>query len=155
MPGSRSDCARSALPVDPVVVRRRLRAMERSLRILRSLRARGRDAFLTDEIVQDRAERHAQLLAQACADIALHILAGTGTAAPETYAEALSALAAGAVIPGPLGARLAEAVRLRNILVHGYLDIDHGRLFDELDWIESTEEFALAVEHWLEQNVDH
>ena len=29
---------------DPVVVRRRLRAMERSLRTLRSLRARGRDA---------------------------------------------------------------------------------------------------------------
>ena len=155
MPGSRSDCARNALPVDPVVVRRRLRAMERSLRILRSLRARGREAFLSDEVVQDRGERHAQLLAQACADIALHILAGTGTATPETYAEALSALAAAAVIPGPLGARLAQAVRLRNILVHGYLDIDHGRLFDELDWIESTEEFALAVEHWLEQNVDH
>jgi len=155
MPGSRSDCARNALPVDPVVVRRRLRAMERSLRILRSLRARGRDAFLSDEVVQDRAERHAQLLAQACADIALHILAGTGTAAPETYAEALSALAADAVIPGSLGARLAQAVRLRNILVHGYLDIDHGRLFDELDWIESTEEFAAAIEHWLEQNADH
>jgi uncharacterized protein YutE (UPF0331/DUF86 family) len=152
MPGSRRDCARSALPVDPVLVRRRLRAMERSLR---TLRARGRDAFLSDEVVQDRAERHAQLLAQACADIALHILAGTGTAAPETYAEALSALAADAVIPSPLAACLAQAVRLRNILVHGYLDIDHGRLFDELDWIESTEEFAAAIEHWLEQNVDH
>ena len=129
--------------------------MERSLRILRSLRARGRDAFLSDEVVQDRGEWHAQLLAQACAGIALHILAGTGTAVPETYAEALSALAADAVIPGPLGARLAQAVRLRNILVHGYLDIDHGRLFDELDWIESTEEFAAAIKHWLEQNVDH
>src|SRR6266849_7093746 len=151
MRGSRSACAGNALPVDPVVVRRRLRAIERSLRILRSLRARGRDAFLSDEIVQDRAERHAQLLAQACADIALHILAGTGTAAPETYAEALSALAADAVIPGLLGTRLAPAIRLRNILVHGYLDIDHGRLFDELDWIESTEEFAAAIEHWLDQ----
>src|SRR5712692_11727629 len=112
MPGSQSDCARNALPVDPVVVRRRLRALERSLRILRSLRARGRDAFLSDEIVQDRAERHAQLLAQACADIALHILAGTGTAAPETYAEALRALARAGVIPAPLGARLGEPVRL-------------------------------------------
>ena len=87
-------------------------------------------------------------------DIALHILAGTGTAAPETYAEALSALAADAVIPGSLGARLSQAVRLRNILVHGYLDIDHGRLFDELEWIESTEEFAAAIEQWLERNVD-
>ena len=154
MPGSRTDCARGALPVDPVVVRRRLRAVERSLRILRTLRSRGRDAFVSDEVVQDRAERHAQLLAQACADIALHILAGTGSAAPETYSEALSALAGEGVIPAPVGARLGEAVRLRNILVHGYLDIDHGRLFDELDWIENTEEFAAAIEHWLEQNVD-
>jgi uncharacterized protein YutE (UPF0331/DUF86 family) len=68
----------------------------------------------------------------------LHILAGTGSAAPETYSEALSALAAAGVIPARLGARLAGAVRLRNILVHGYLDIDHGRLFDELDWIEQN-----------------
>jgi uncharacterized protein YutE (UPF0331/DUF86 family) len=124
------------------------------LRVLRALRARGRDAFVTDEVVQDRAERHAQLLGQACADIALHILAGTGAAAPETYAETLGALAAAGVIPPRLGARLAGAVRLRNILVHGYLDIDHGRLFDELDWIEQTEEFAAAVESWLERNID-
>ncbi len=109
---------------------------------------------LSDEVVQDRAERHAQLLAQACAAIALHILAGTGSAAPETYAEALSALATAGVISAPLGARLADAVRLRNILVHGYLDIDHGRLFDELDWIERTEEFAATIESWLERNVD-
>jgi uncharacterized protein YutE (UPF0331/DUF86 family) len=142
------------LPVDPVVVRRRLRAIERSLRVLRALRALGREAFLSDEVVQDRAERHAQLLAQACADIALHILAGTGSAAPESYAEALSALAAAGVIAAPLGARLADAVRLRNVLVHGYLDIDHGRLFDELGWIEQTEEFAAAIEDWLERNAD-
>jgi uncharacterized protein YutE (UPF0331/DUF86 family) len=128
--------------------------MEQSLRTLRSLRGRGRDAFLYDEVVQDRAERHAQLLAQACADIALHILAGTGAAAPETYADALSALGAAGVIPSHLGEHLAQAVRLRNILVHGYLDIDHGRLFDELDWIESTEAFAAAINHWLDQNLD-
>ena len=58
------------------------------------------------------------------------------------------------MIAARLGARLAAAVRLRNILVHGYLDIDHGRLFGELDWIENTEEFAAAIEHWLEQNLD-
>jgi uncharacterized protein YutE (UPF0331/DUF86 family) len=149
--GSRSGCGRDALPVDAVVVRRRLRALERSLRILRALRSRGRDAFLSDEVVQDRAERHAQLLAQACADIALHVLAGTGSGAPESYAEALTALAGAGVIGEALGARLADAVRLRNILVHGYLDIDHGRLFDELEWIERTEEFAVAIERWLEQ----
>ena len=35
------------------------------------------------------------------------------------------------------------------ILAHMYLDIDHGRLFDELEWIEDSETFAMAVERWL------
>ena len=128
--------------------------MERSLRVLRSLRPRGRAAFESDEVVQDRVDRHAQLLAQACADVALHILPATGAAAPETYAEALVRLGAAGVVPPALAARLAAAVRLRNILVHGYLDIDHGRLFDELEWIEDTAEFAGAIETWLETNVE-
>ena len=128
--------------------------MERSLRVLRSLRPRGRAAFESDEVVQDRVDRHAQLLAQACADVALHILAATGAAAPETYAEALVRLGAAGVVSPALAARLAAAVRLRNILVHGYLDIDHGRLFDELGWIEDAAEFAGTIETWLETNVE-
>lgn len=142
------------MPVDAVVIRRLLRAIERSLRVLRSLRTRGRQAFESDEVVQDRVDRHAQLLAQACADVALHFLAASGAAAPETYAEALLALGTANVIPGTLAAKLAGAVRLRNILVHGYLDIDHGRLFDELGWIDDTAEFAALIERWLEANVD-
>ena len=128
--------------------------MERSLRVLRELHRRGREAFVSDEVVQDRAARHAQLLAQGCADIALHILAASGASAPETYAEALTALGASGVIPTALAERLAGAVRLRNILVHGYLDIDHGRLFDELGWIEDAAEFAVVVERWIEDNAD-
>ena len=53
-----------------------------------------------------------------------------------------------------LATRLAAAVRLRDVLVHGYLDIDHGRLFDELDWIEDAAQFASAIERWLEENVE-
>jgi uncharacterized protein YutE (UPF0331/DUF86 family) len=137
------------LAVDPVVLRRTLRGMERSLRTLRHLRAKGREAFLSDEAVQDRAERHAQLLAQACADIALHILAAGGIAVPETYAEAISALGPAGVIAPDLARRLAGAGRLRNLLVHAYLDIDHGRLFDELDWVEDAGRFAGDVAAWL------
>jgi uncharacterized protein YutE (UPF0331/DUF86 family) len=143
------------LPVDPVIVRRMLRALERSLRILRALRAGGRDAFVEDEVVQDRAARHAQLAAQACADVALHIVAATGTAAPDTYADAVLALAATDVVSRPLAARLAGAVRLRNILVHNYLDVDHGRLFDELAWIEEAAAFGVAIERWLEAQEAH
>ncbi len=123
--------------------------MERSLRILRQLQRQGREAFESDEVVQDRVDRNAQLLAQGCADIALHILAGTGTAAPETYAEALEDLGTVGIIDPAIATRLAAAVRLRNVLVHAYLEVDHGRLYDELGWIEDAGEFASAIEGWL------
>lgn len=70
------------MPVDPQVVRRRLRALEGYLKALRDLRRLGREAFQTDKAVQAQVERNAQLLAQVCADMALHVLAGTGAAAP-------------------------------------------------------------------------
>jgi uncharacterized protein YutE (UPF0331/DUF86 family) len=132
------------------LLRRRLRALERYIRVLRELRARGRDAFLADEAVQDRVERNAQLAAQTCTDVALHIVAASGRASPETYASALRALADLGIVPPNPTERLAGAARLRNILVHGYLDVDHGRLFDELGWIDDAVAFAVAIERWLE-----
>jgi uncharacterized protein YutE (UPF0331/DUF86 family) len=62
----------------------------------------------------------------------------------------LLALAHLGIVTIDLADRLAGAARLRNILVHGYLDVDHGRLFDELDWIEDATKFAADVEQWLE-----
>lgn len=137
------------MPVDPTVLRRRLRALERYLRVLRELRTAGREAFVSDQALQDRVERNAELLAQTCADIALHLVSAAGSSAPETYSDAVRAAGAIVGIPAELSDRLAAAVRLRNILVHMYLDVDHGRLFDELGWIDDTETFARLVEQWL------
>jgi uncharacterized protein YutE (UPF0331/DUF86 family) len=138
------------MPVDAAVLRRRLHAMERHIRILRSLRTMGRDAFVTDEATQDRVARNAQLLAQICADIALHILAANGEATPETYAAALVELARVGRIPASVGQSIAAAVGLRNLLVHAYLDVDYGRVHDELGWIDDAVAFATAIESWLE-----
>jgi len=143
-------CGKVALPVDPLVLRRRLRALERYLRTLRELRALGRDAIVRDVAVQDRVERNAELLVQVCIDVALHIVAASGMGAPETYAEALRALAPIVNLPDDVTDRLATAARLRNLLVHMYLEIDHGRLYDEMGWIDDTEALAAAVERWLQ-----
>lgn len=131
-------------------MRRRLRRLERCLRALQALRALGRPAFVSDAAVQDRAERNAELAAQSCADIALHIVSAAGRAAPETYADAVRALVEEGVLSPELAERIAALVRLRNLLVHDYLDVDHGRLFDELDWVDDAVSFGETVEHWLE-----
>ena len=138
------------MPVDPPIVRRRLRRLERCLRTLQALRAGGRAAFLSDPVVQDCAERNAEIAAQSCADVALHIVSAAGRAAPETYADAVRALAEEGIVSPELAERIAAVVRLRNILVHDYIDVDHGRLFDELGWMDDAIAFAEAVERWLE-----
>ncbi|HET6583688.1 MAG TPA: HepT-like ribonuclease domain-containing protein [Nannocystaceae bacterium] len=105
---------------------------------------------MSDDATQDRAARNAQLLAQTCADIALHILAAGGEAAPETYAAALVELARLGRIPASIGQSLAAAVGLRDLLVHAYLDVDYGRVHDELGWIDDAVTFAAAIEPSLE-----
>ena len=142
--------ARGVLPVDATVVRRRLRRLERCIRALRELREQGRDAFVSDQAVQDRAERNTQLAAQACADIALHIVAAIGMSTPEAYADAVAQLGREGMVPTEVATRVSAAARLRNILVHDYLDVDPGRLFDELDWIEDATAFGETIERWLE-----
>lgn len=131
-------------------MRRRLRALERYLRTLRELRALGRATFTGDAAVQDRAEHNAERLAQVCTDIALHIVAASGQAAPETYAAAMQALGPIVGLPEATVQRLSAAAGLRNLLVHMYLEVDHGRLYDELDWIDDTEILADRVERWLQ-----
>ena len=69
----------------------------------------------------------------------------SGAAAPETYVEALTALGSTGIVPADLAARLSGAVRLRNILVHAYLDLDHGRLFDELGWNFEPSELSATL----------
>ena len=105
---------------------------------------------MCDVAIQDRVERNAELLAQVCIDVALHIVAASGTAAPETYREALRALAPIIDLADDVAARLASAAGLRNLLVHMYLEIDHGRLYDEMGWIDDTEALAAGVERWLQ-----
>ena len=138
------------MPIDVALVRRRLRALERYVRVLRELHGRGREAFLSDRALQDRVERNAQLAAQTCIDVALHIIAASGRFSPETYAAALRAIAELGIITPAVAERLAGAARLRNILVHDYLDVDHGRLFDELGWLDDAATFAVAIERWVQ-----
>ena len=131
-------------------MRGRLRRLEQCIRKLRDLRSCGRASFVSDEALLDRAEWNIQVAAQACADIALHIVAASGETVPETYADAVTALARVGVIGQEVAASIAGAIRLRNIIVYDYLDVDPGRIHDELGWIEEATAFGAAVERWLE-----
>jgi uncharacterized protein YutE (UPF0331/DUF86 family) len=118
--------------VDADVLRRRLEALLSSLDRLERFRALPRDAFVEDPDVHHLAERHLHLAVEAALDIAHHLIAARRLETPESYRDAFAILARHGVLGADLAARLQAWAGFRNILVHGYLDVDHGLAWDAI-----------------------
>lgn len=132
--------------VDPEVVRRRLRQIDHRLVLLGDVRAHGHEAFINSIALQAQAERHLQLALQAMIDIALHLLADSADPPPEDYGSAFARLARREIVEDELAGRLRLAAGLRNVLVHGYLEIDPQQIWAHLQQLDDLEAFARAVE---------
>ncbi|MHA2016214.1 MAG: type VII toxin-antitoxin system HepT family RNase toxin [Candidatus Thorarchaeota archaeon] len=79
---------------------------------------------------QAALERYLQVAAQAVIDIATHIVAVRYLGSPTSYADAVISLGREHIIDGSLTARLADLVKVRNILVHMYLQADQDVFFE-------------------------
>ena len=94
-------------------------------------------------------ERGLQPCAQNALDVASHISSAVGLD-PGNYASSIDCLVEAGALPRSFGERFRGIAGLRNVLVHGYLEIDldpmAGMLSERLD---DFEEFASRVEHWL------
>lgn len=95
-------------------------------------------------------ERGLQLGAEVLFDVGNHLLsAHFGTAAAD-YEDILSQLGQRGVIDAELAIRLRGLGGFRNILVHGYLDLDADRVREHLQHApEDFSAFARALREWL------
>ncbi len=118
--------------IDPVTVRRRLRKLDALLQQLEELRDVPREDFLADGISQAAAAWLLQTAIQVVLDIGAHLLSERGVVDWEEYRQIPGGLAKQGILPESLAGRLESAAGLRNILVHMYLEIDPGRLYDTL-----------------------
>jgi uncharacterized protein YutE (UPF0331/DUF86 family) len=132
--------------VEADVVFSRLEVLRTNLRRLRRTLDAGRHALLASEDEQLKVERSLQLALQAVLDIATHVIASEGLERPRGYEEVLRILGSSGRIDAELAERLSGVAGMRNILVHDYLVVDHGRLFDDVtSGIADLEEYARAV----------
>lgn len=82
-------------------------------------------------------------------DIATHLAAAAGLDAPD-YATAIDRLAELSVLSGEFASRLRPIAGFRNVLVHGYLQVDLDivqRVMRES--LQDLEDFARHVEAYL------
>jgi uncharacterized protein YutE (UPF0331/DUF86 family) len=134
---------------DPEVVRRHLAALREAIANLGRHAGRTAPELRANADLRWAVERGLQLCAQNALDIATHLAAAAGLDAPD-YATAIDRLAEIAVLPAEFAARLRPIAGFRNVLVHGYLQVDLDILARVLnERLRDFEEFARRVEAHL------
>jgi len=136
--------------IDAQVIRRHLTDLRESLEVLGARSGLSRDELDSDTELLWVVERGLQLCAQNALDIATHIAASQGRDVPD-YASAIDELGRLGVLDREFAREFRNIAGFRNILVHGYLDVDlevlHRLLSQRLGDFES---FAAQVETFIE-----
>ena len=134
---------------DPEVIRRHLAALREALSNLRRHAGRSARELRTDADLRWTVERGLQLCAQNALDIATHLAAASGLDSPD-YATAIDRLAELAVLSPEFASRLRPIAGFRNVLVHGYLQVDLDVLERVLrEKLQDLDEFAVRIEAYL------
>lgn len=143
------------MTIRPVAIEARLRRLEHVVRRLQRYRARGGDRIRDDEDLEWLVERGLHLGCEIVLDVGNHVLVGAFGRSSETYEDILTGLAAEGVIDAGLRSELTGLGGFRNVLVHGYLDVDLDRVLAALETApERFSRFGRAVYEWLQRRPD-
>lgn len=126
--------------LDPAVVRRHLLALDTALQVLRRHQGRSVDQLASQQEERWVVERGLQLCAQNALDVAAHLAASAGHDVPD-YASAIDRLGEMDILPPDFAARFRAVAGFRNVVVHGYLDVDVKLLHSLLN--EHLEDFSV------------
>jgi len=131
-------------------------------RVRRLLQRVGTDlAYLTERARGDRAALRADLerlaalkyhfvtAIEGCLNVAQHLCASEGWGPPASNADAMRILGRHGVLSPDLAESMARAVGFRNVLVHGYIEVDDDRVVAQLDRVAELEAFSRTVAEWM------
>lgn len=138
-----------AFVVDERRLRRVLQRVSDDLGYLRERARQDREAIRKDVDRLAALKYHFVTAIEGCLDAAQHLCASEGWGPPSSNADALRILGRHGVLPQDLAESLAHAVGFRNVLVHGYADVDDDRVVAQLDRVSELEAFVQSVSRWL------
>jgi uncharacterized protein YutE (UPF0331/DUF86 family) len=136
--------------VDRHALSNRLDALEGYLAELRSFQSVSREDFIREPALHHLAERYLHLACESVLDIAHHVISDEEYRQAQSYKDAMDVLREEKLIDQELAERLKGWMGFRNVLVHMYLEIDHGRTYDAIrDDLGDLDEFAAAMARLL------
>jgi uncharacterized protein YutE (UPF0331/DUF86 family) len=110
--------------VDRLLVERKLGKIEAYLRELQSVQVKNLEEFKSNVVTKRFIERQLELCVEQMIDVCKHLVAGLDLPEPETYAGCFDILAGAGVVPDQHLTVFKSMARFRNLLIHGYDDID-------------------------------
>jgi len=138
--------------IDRRVINERLEYIRHTLARLYRRRGLTLEEFRADEDGYRATLYDLQTCLEAMADIGNHIIAAMAFRKPKDRRDIMMVLAEAGVISKPLGERLAQAQAMRNIIVHGYLDIILDEVYRVIqEGLGDIEEFCRSVVNYVDQ----
>jgi uncharacterized protein YutE (UPF0331/DUF86 family) len=135
--------------VDERRVRRLLQRVEDDLAYLRARAGDDRHDMLTDAD-RLRALKYVFITAiEGCLDVAHHLCVSEGWGPPSSNADSMRVLGRHGVLADELADVMARGVGFRNVLVHGYADVDDRLVIAFLDHVPDLGAFVDQVSAWM------
>lgn len=145
------DISEGTALVDVESINSRLERLDELLQELETIRTGGRDAYMAERRTRLAAEHALQLAIQSCLDVGAHLTSELGLPAPDDYRSVFASLRP-AGLNADLAERLAAAAGMRNILVHGYLDVDDEAVWNALEHLDDLRNFAATVREIVDRD---
>ncbi|MDW8045474.1 MAG: DUF86 domain-containing protein [Nitrososphaerota archaeon] len=124
--------------------------VERLTTLREEILSKEKEEVLKSRLYKASMERCLHISIEAILDICRHIVSVKKLGIPETYRELIELLSEASIIPNDLADKLKELIGLRNILIHRYMIIDHERLYNEIESVESVaKSFIMIVEELI------
>lgn len=146
-----SSSAWCSVVVDPVRLARLLLRMGEQLSSLREHAGEDRDELRADDIRLSATKYRFVTAIEAMLDVAHHLLATELWGPADDASSAVRLLGQHGVLDQDLAEKLAAAVGFRNVLLHGYAEVDDDRVVASLDRLAELEAFIGQVRHWASQ----
>jgi uncharacterized protein YutE (UPF0331/DUF86 family) len=138
---------------DVDVAGERLRAMERTIGRLETLRGSSAEDLRADFMREAAAERLLQVLVDLALDVNGHLATVVLGRAPTDGRGSFLDVAEAGVIPSDLAALLAPSAGFRNVLMHQYVDIDVEEVARSIDLaLGQFPRYVITVGAWLHRN---
>lgn len=135
--------------VDEVRLARLLQRLGEQVAHLRARAAEAPETLLEDEVRLSGTKYRFVTAVEAVLDVAHHVLASELWGPAEDSAGAVRLLARHGVIDDELARRLAAATGFRNVLVHGYAEVDDQKVVANLALLEDFDAFIEQVRRWV------